>query len=275
MPWLRIDDQIAMHAKTVACGNAAFGAWVRMAAWSAAQLTDGHVPKAVARMFAADAEVEQLVSVRFLDIADGGYQVHDFLEFNPSREKTLEERAAKRAGGKRGAESRWHQADGISHGSSHATSHGGSHASANAPVPIPIPIPSPPTVVSSAPRKRSRSKPVEAVPDGPDVTALKLHYVERYAGTHQGEQPTFRNWSRPMKALKELLADAGSLDAASAIISNALADTWTAKNRCQPWEILVDINKHRSAPLARAMRPAVQQAPAGGSLWTAGDGGAA
>jgi hypothetical protein len=242
--WLRIDDQISFHAKTVAAGNAAFGAWVRMGAWACAQLQDGKVPTGVALTMATPEDLERLTSVRFLDAIGGGYQIHDFLEFNPSRATVLAERDAKRAGGLRGAASRWH---GISHGTTHTPC----HASANAPVPVPIPSRPDLKRESSAPRKRSRAKSSE-LNVSPETNALRDHYVEAYVSAHNGAKPAFKSWSRAVGALKDLRDLAGDIETAKRIITNAMADPWTAKNRCQPWEILSDSNKHRTAPTTAA-----------------------
>jgi hypothetical protein len=56
-----------------------------------------------------------------------------------------------------------------------------------------------------------------------------------------------------MGAMKELLALRGSLEAASAIVTHAFADPWTAKNRPQPWELVQDTNKHVTAPVAKTL----------------------
>jgi len=43
MPWFKVDDTLAFHAKVVAAGNAAMGLWVRAGAHSMQQLTDGFI----------------------------------------------------------------------------------------------------------------------------------------------------------------------------------------------------------------------------------------
>lgn len=92
MTWLKIDDQVAFHAKTIAAGNAAFGAWVRLAAWSCAQLTDGHVPASAARTMASASELCRLVDAGLLDRSDDGFEVHNFLDWNPSADEVRAKR---------------------------------------------------------------------------------------------------------------------------------------------------------------------------------------
>jgi hypothetical protein len=109
MTWLRVDDQVAFHEKTIAVGHRAFGALICLAAWSASQMKDGFVPAAVARglLRVEEEDLARLVEVRFLDLAEGGYRVHDFLDYNPSRAEILAERESKRAAGQKGAAKRW------------------------------------------------------------------------------------------------------------------------------------------------------------------------
>jgi hypothetical protein len=90
--WLRIDDQMHAHRKVIAAGNGPVGAWLRLATWSAAQLSDGHVPVAVARTMGTKRELAKLVEVTLLDETPDGYAVHDYLSYNPSREHVLRER---------------------------------------------------------------------------------------------------------------------------------------------------------------------------------------
>lgn len=126
MPWFRLDDQAAFHAKLVAAGNAAVGAWARMGMWSSGQLTNGVVPEAIANVIASKEEIDRCLAVRLLERVDGtSFQVHDFLDYNPSRDDVLAEREAKRAGGRKGAQSRW-GGDGSSYEGSHASATGGS-----------------------------------------------------------------------------------------------------------------------------------------------------
>jgi hypothetical protein len=106
--------------------------------------------------------------------------------------------------------------------------------------------------VKSKKAKKSTKDTAEPTPSA-DLIALRDHYVERYAATHEDQKPAFSKtmWSRAMGALKELLALRGSLEAASAIVTHAFADPWTSKNRPQPWELLADANKHVIAPTSR------------------------
>lgn len=119
MPWVRIDDGIVDHLKTLRMWSKdpeAFALDVRGIAWSAKQLTDGFVPDEVLELWYTgrperlQAMTEILVDVERWERAEGGFTIHDFLEYNPSKEKVLETRAKRAvnggAGGKASGKSR-------------------------------------------------------------------------------------------------------------------------------------------------------------------------
>ena len=117
MPWFKVDDNLAFHAKTVAAGNPAMGLWVRAGSWSAQNLTDGFVPSHMFPALGTIAQAKRLVTVRLWEDANGGYVFHEWNRDGrqPSRvdvEKRREEdrvrkahaRAAKAAQSKKGGE---------------------------------------------------------------------------------------------------------------------------------------------------------------------------
>ena len=96
MTWFKVDDTLPMNAKVCAAGNAAMGLWVRAGAWCAQQLNGGLIPEHMAEAFGKPAEIRRLVEVRLWHKTDGGYQFHQWDDFQPSREKVLAERDASR-----------------------------------------------------------------------------------------------------------------------------------------------------------------------------------
>lgn len=124
MGWYKVDDQLAFHAKIVAAGNSAMGLWVRAGSWSSAQLTDGFIPthmaNAMANAMANPCDQDVLVMVGLWDEVEGGYQFHDWSEFQPSADEERAKRKARSLAGKKGAAARW---DGKPHSKSHGKSH--------------------------------------------------------------------------------------------------------------------------------------------------------
>lgn len=94
MPWFKVDDGFHCHPKAMRAGTAALGLWVRCGSWSAQQLTEGFVPDEIVKLYGTQATAKALVAAGLFERVDGGYQMHQFLERNPSREKVEEERAA-------------------------------------------------------------------------------------------------------------------------------------------------------------------------------------
>lgn len=98
MTWFKVDDSLHSHRKALRAGAEAMGLWVMAGSWVGAQLTDGFVPTYVARQFAADVEsvAARLVSAGLWEpgVCDGdeGWWFRDWLEFNPSKEKVLDDR---------------------------------------------------------------------------------------------------------------------------------------------------------------------------------------
>lgn len=92
MPWFKVDDTLAFHAKTVAAGNAAMGLWVRAGAWSMQTLSDGFVPFHIARQLGSRAECKRLVDSDLWLEKDDGYLFHEWTQRQPSRAKVQADR---------------------------------------------------------------------------------------------------------------------------------------------------------------------------------------
>jgi hypothetical protein len=118
--WTRLDDSLHAHPKVLELGGdlAPLGLWALALSHCGAYRTDGHVRRLAAVRLAGSAEqLEQLatslvrVGLWELHSSGDGWQVHDFLDFNPSRadeSERLEELSAKRSqAGQKGAAKRW------------------------------------------------------------------------------------------------------------------------------------------------------------------------
>lgn len=117
MTWFRLDDGCTFHAKVIKAGNEAFGAWCRAGSWSSRYLTDGFLPDEVAAMIAPPEIWSRLSTCGrngepgLVERAEDGWQIHDYLEWNPSAvevEKSREELSEKRRkAGVAGNAKRW------------------------------------------------------------------------------------------------------------------------------------------------------------------------
>ena len=110
MSWVKLDDQYPDHPKIVDVGPLGMALHVAATCYCARYLTDGFVPaKVINRLINFDgisitesngvsnavtniSVTEQLTRAGLLEKVDGGYQVHDYLEYNPTGEQVRAER---------------------------------------------------------------------------------------------------------------------------------------------------------------------------------------
>lgn len=114
MSWVRLDDGFPDHPKVVNLSVSARWGFVAGLCYCASYLTDGFIPERKAREFAARG-VTDLVTAGLWEQVPNGYQVHDYLDYNPSRNDVTEHRQAisnaRSKAGSKGAAKRW-QSDG-------------------------------------------------------------------------------------------------------------------------------------------------------------------
>ncbi len=118
MAWVKLEDSVVEHRKHLQAGPAACWLWVCGIAYCQRQLTDGFIPVEAVGLLGVAKGVKSLlatlVRVRLFDSVDGGYQVHDYLAHNSTRQEALKRRedqhTAKVRAGIAGSRARW-QAD--------------------------------------------------------------------------------------------------------------------------------------------------------------------
>lgn len=94
MPWFKVDDALAMHPKAFMAGNAALGLWVRAGSWAMQHLTDGHIPSGVVSALGGTwDDTAALLNAGLWHQAEGGFQFHDWAEYQPTRAQIEAERA--------------------------------------------------------------------------------------------------------------------------------------------------------------------------------------
>ena len=98
MPWAALDDHFHDNPKVLDAPLAAVGLYAIGLSYCNAQLSDGFIPRSVIvgiRGWAAAAK--ELIERHFWEPAEGGgFRVHDYLDWNRSRQVVLAERAAAR-----------------------------------------------------------------------------------------------------------------------------------------------------------------------------------
>jgi hypothetical protein len=96
MPWVKLDDRFPSHRKVALLSDRAFRLHVSAICWCSHNLTDGRISDRemtlVAHVRGLKATAKQLEDAGLWDRTDDGWIVHDFLDYNPSREQALAER---------------------------------------------------------------------------------------------------------------------------------------------------------------------------------------
>lgn len=100
MAWVRIDDSFPDHPKAVQAGPMACWLYVCGIAYANRFLTDGFIPnRQIWRLVDCDGVDDlaaSLVGAGLWEVADGGYQIHDYLDYQSSAEKVKSDREATR-----------------------------------------------------------------------------------------------------------------------------------------------------------------------------------
>lgn len=130
MAWVRIHDGAMDNLKIMRLSDSAFRLWVRGLSYCQTQLTDGRIPQeALQFMNVRPKDLQQLTTV----LVDGkaplwetvpgfGYQVHDYLDWNDSREVVTEKRDRARVRAKNSRTSRSSHSERAAHATAHVAS---------------------------------------------------------------------------------------------------------------------------------------------------------
>src|SRR5262252_8022739 len=95
MPWAQLDDHFHDNPKILETSLPAVGLYAIGLSYCSAQLSDGFIPRVVVSgRRGSVAAARELIEHRFWEPVEGGYRIHDYLDWNKSREQVLAERAA-------------------------------------------------------------------------------------------------------------------------------------------------------------------------------------
>lgn len=98
MAWVRLDDGFPDHPKAVQAGPMACWLFVCGIAYANRYLTDGFIPeRQLSRLIEAKkpaALAAILVDVGLWEVTDGGFLIHDYLDYQTSAEKVKKERSS-------------------------------------------------------------------------------------------------------------------------------------------------------------------------------------
>lgn len=94
MTWFKVDDSFYDHPKSFDAPDCAVALWVRAGTWSARNLTEGFVPSAMLARLCGDPipAARDLVRRGLWHRTSGGYQFHDWTDYQPTKAQVEEER---------------------------------------------------------------------------------------------------------------------------------------------------------------------------------------
>jgi hypothetical protein len=112
MTWVKIDDGFPENPKVVGLSDRAFRVHVRALCYASQHLTDGFIPAAKAKEWGTK-HVADLVRAGLWKVCEQptGYFIHDFLDYNPSREEIESQRRVRSDAGRHAARMRWAKDD--------------------------------------------------------------------------------------------------------------------------------------------------------------------
>jgi hypothetical protein len=186
--WFKVDDGFWSHPKTLQLTPSAVALWVRAGAWSCQHLTDGFVPSYALNLFGFDEHsAVELVEVEYWHEAQGGYEFHDWEDYQESSGK-VKERRAKNAEKLR----KWREKQG--------SNDGGNPVADEVTNPVSNPAPDPtrpdPTNKPSSTKKvgASRRKPETPMPDDWTPKPAHVKYAADRGVDGRHEEGQFRAW---------------------------------------------------------------------------------
>lgn len=86
MSWVKVDDKAWSHPKFTDLSGNAVRLWLFALCWCNQQETDGNIPRGALRVLGGSPkDARALVSAGLWKVTDAGWEVHDFLQYQPSR----------------------------------------------------------------------------------------------------------------------------------------------------------------------------------------------
>lgn len=107
MSWAKLDDRFFAHPKVIDLSKDAKLLFLCGLTYCAAHLTDGKISRGAYRMVAAQVDVDEesareLVEAGLWGVDGTGYSVHDYTDYNPSREQAETRSSVRAEAGRKG-----------------------------------------------------------------------------------------------------------------------------------------------------------------------------
>lgn len=104
MGWVRIEDKFPENVKVSALSSAAKWFHVEALCYASRNLTDGFVPAHIAKRLGWSKYAKSLVAAGVWEVVEGGWQIHDYLDYNPSKQEIEQKAKQKAEAGRKGGQ---------------------------------------------------------------------------------------------------------------------------------------------------------------------------
>ena len=109
--FVRMDHGLPEHPKFVGLSDRAFRVWFEAVCWSSRLERDGDVPAANAKKLGLTGKaLRELLEAVLVETTDTGFLLHDYLDFQRSKEEIEAFRTGRGEAGTLGNHKRWHVA---------------------------------------------------------------------------------------------------------------------------------------------------------------------
>jgi hypothetical protein len=95
--WAKLDDAFPTNPKVVGLSDRAFRAYILALCYAAQHMTDGFVPVAWSALVIPRKTRQELEAAGLWEPVQAGWQIHDYLTYNPTRKQAEERRENQRA----------------------------------------------------------------------------------------------------------------------------------------------------------------------------------
>ena len=96
MSWVRLNDEMMSNPKIGHLGDRAFRVYISMLCWCSRHETDGAFDDVAMRMATTVVRcapvLKELIAAELIERTTAGYLIHDYLEYQPSRQRKAEQR---------------------------------------------------------------------------------------------------------------------------------------------------------------------------------------
>jgi hypothetical protein len=181
--WVKLDDGFYDNPKILRAGLTAAGLYTAGLTYAARKLTDGFLADVAVNMLVGDSGTGlpgRLIEAGLWSAVEGGYQIHDYLEYNPPASQVKAERQA--------AKNRMQK---LRSGNVRANI---SEVRDSVPVPVPVPVPEEKKILAIARTRASRAQRATTWPDDFTLLQERIDEAMRVGADPAWEWGKFRDY---------------------------------------------------------------------------------